>query len=70
MSHQNEIACAVMRTLEQYLKDLDGETPAALHALVIRSAERPMLEFVLQRTEGNHWPRRCSASTATPCAAN
>ncbi len=53
MSHHNEIACAVTRTLEQYIQDLDGETPAALHSLVIRSAERPMLEFVLQHTDGN-----------------
>ncbi|MCB1938317.1 MAG: Fis family transcriptional regulator [Rhodocyclaceae bacterium] len=53
MSQKNEISCAVTRTLEQYFKDLDGETPAALHELVIRSAERPMLEFVLQHTAGN-----------------
>lgn len=53
MSHQNEIACAVMRTLTQYFKDLDGESPAALHDMVMRSAERPMLEFILTHTEGN-----------------
>jgi len=53
MSQQNEIASAVTRTLKQYFKDLDGEAPAALHDLVIRSAERPMLEFVLAHTDGN-----------------
>ncbi|MCB1960398.1 MAG: Fis family transcriptional regulator [Rhodocyclaceae bacterium] len=53
MSPKNEISCAVTRTLEQYFKDLDGESPAALHDLVIRSAERPLLEFVLRQTDGN-----------------
>jgi len=53
MSQNNEIACAVTRTLDQYFKDLDGEQPAALHDMVMRSAERPMLEFVLAQTEGN-----------------
>jgi Fis family transcriptional regulator len=53
MSQQNEIASAVTRTLNQYFKDLDGESPAALHDLVMRSAERPMLEFVLAQTDGN-----------------
>jgi Fis family transcriptional regulator len=53
MSQQNEIASAVTRTLNQYFKDLDGESPAALHELVMRSAERPMLEFVLAQTDGN-----------------
>jgi Fis family transcriptional regulator len=53
MSQQNEIASAVTRTLNQYFKDLEGESPAALHDLVMRSAERPMLEFVLAHTDGN-----------------
>ncbi len=53
MSQKSEIASAVTRTLQQYFKDLDGEKPAALHDLVIRSAERPMLEFVLAHTDGN-----------------
>jgi Fis family transcriptional regulator len=53
MNHNNEIADAVLRTLEQYFHDLDGEKPAALYDMVIRSIERPMLEFVLKRTHGN-----------------
>ncbi|QID17147.1 Fis family transcriptional regulator [Nitrogeniibacter mangrovi] len=53
MSHQNDIACAVTRTLRQYFDDLDGEQPAALHDMVMRSAERPMLEFILAHTDGN-----------------
>ena len=53
MSRSNEIADAVVRTLDQYFRDLDGERPAAIHDMVIRNVERPMLEFVLQRANGN-----------------
>ena len=46
MSRSNEIADAVVRTLDQYFRDLDGEKPAAIHDMVIRNVERPMLQFV------------------------
>ncbi|MDR3213756.1 MAG: Fis family transcriptional regulator [Azoarcus sp.] len=47
------IADAVMRTLEQYFHDLDGEKPTAIYDMVIKCAERPMLQFVLDRANGN-----------------
>ncbi|APR04691.1 helix-turn-helix domain-containing protein [Thauera chlorobenzoica] len=53
MSCSNEIAEAVLRTLDQYFRDLDGEKPAAIHDMVIRNVERPMLQFVLQQAKGN-----------------
>jgi len=53
MSRPNEIAESVQRTLEQYFLDLDGEKPTAIYSMVIRNIERPMLEFVLQRANGN-----------------
>ena len=52
-SRSNEIADAVVRTLDQYFRDLDGEQPSAIYDMVIRNVERPMLEFVLQRANGN-----------------
>ncbi|HRP97503.1 MAG TPA: helix-turn-helix domain-containing protein [Rhodocyclaceae bacterium] len=52
-SRPNDIAESVQRTLDQYFRDLDGEKPAAIYDMVIRHVERPMLEFVLQRTNGN-----------------
>ena len=52
-ARSNEIADAVVRTLDQYFRDLDSEKPAAIHDMVIRNVERPMLEFVLQRANGN-----------------
>ena len=53
MSDVNEIADSVSRTLDQYFRDLDGETPAAIYELVMKNAERPMLEFVLRHANGN-----------------
>ncbi len=53
MSSKNEIAESVVKTLDQYFRDLDGEKPAAIYELVMKNAERPMLEFVLQVAGGN-----------------
>ncbi|WP_449192276.1 helix-turn-helix domain-containing protein [Thauera sp.] len=53
MSRNNEIADAVVRTLDQYFRDLDGEKPGAIHDMVIRNVERPMLPFVLEQAKGN-----------------
>ena len=52
-ARNNEIADAVVRTLDQYFRDLDGEKPAAIHDMVIRNVEPPMLEFILQQAKGN-----------------
>lgn len=53
MSCAHDIADCVTRTLEQYFHDLDGEKPAAIYDMMIRTVERPMLEFVLQQANGN-----------------
>lgn len=53
MSRKNEIADSVVRTLDQYFRDLDGEKPAAIYDMVMKNAERPMLEFVLKLANGN-----------------
>lgn len=53
MSRKNEIAESVVRTLDQYFRDLDGEKPAAIYDMVMKNAERPMLEFVLKLANGN-----------------
>ena len=52
-SRTNEIAASVERTFTQYFLDLDGEKPAAIYDMVIRTVERPMLEFVLRKANGN-----------------
>ncbi|MDR3087996.1 MAG: Fis family transcriptional regulator [Azoarcus sp.] len=49
----NDINEAVVRTLEQYFQDLDGEKPCAIYDMVIKCIEKPMLQFVLDRASGN-----------------
>ena len=43
----------VRRTLDQYFHDLGSEEPMGLHHLMVRSVERPLLENVMSRAEGN-----------------
>ena len=53
MRHTNEIADCVRRSLDRYFKDLDGAKPRAIYDMVLKNVERPMLELVLGRAEGN-----------------
>ncbi|MDH4191244.1 MAG: Fis family transcriptional regulator [Betaproteobacteria bacterium] len=53
MSRSNELGDAVRRALERYFKDMDGETPHAIYDMVLKSIEKPMIEIVLARAEGN-----------------
>jgi Fis family transcriptional regulator len=43
----------VRRSLEQYFADLDGARPHALHGMVITAVERPLLQFAMERSDGN-----------------
>ena len=43
----------VLRSLQQYFSDLDGARPHALHAMVLTAVERPLLQFAMERAEGN-----------------
>lgn len=53
MINENEIARCVRRAMDGYFRDLDGERPCAIYDMVISSVERPLLEMVLHRVEGN-----------------
>jgi Fis family transcriptional regulator len=53
MSRTNELSDAVKRALERYFKDMDGERPTAIYDMVLKNVERPMIELVLGRAEGN-----------------
>ncbi len=53
MRQTNEISDCVRKSLDRYFKDLDGEKPRAVYDMVIRNVERPLLEMVLDRAEGN-----------------
>ena len=53
MKRPNDISACIAGAQETYFRDLDGEKPAAIYEMVLRSVERPMFEAVLQRTGGN-----------------
>jgi len=50
---QHELAKCVTDSLEQYFRDLDGEKPAAIYDMVLKSVEKPMLELVLAKAGAN-----------------
>jgi len=51
--NENEIACCVRDSVNKYLNDLDGEKSGCIHDMVILSVEKPLIEVVLQHTQGN-----------------
>lgn len=53
MSRGNELSDAVKRSLERYFRDMDGEHPTAIYDMVLKNIEKPMIEMVLGRAEGN-----------------
>ena len=50
---QHDLGKCVINALEQYFRDLDGEKPAAIYDMVLKSVEKPMLEVVLAKAGGN-----------------
>ena len=53
MKKQNDIAACVYGALTAYFETLDGEKPASVYDMVIKSVERPMFEAVLNHAGGN-----------------
>jgi Fis family transcriptional regulator len=53
VTRRNELGEAVRRSLERYFKDMDGERPTDIYDMVLKNVEKPMIEVVLGRTEGN-----------------
>jgi len=44
---------SVRESLSSYFKELNGHEPTALYELVLKEIEQPLLEVVMQKTEGN-----------------
>ena len=53
MSKGNELSDAVKRSLERYFKDMDGEKPTSIYEMVLKNIEKPMIETVLDKANGN-----------------
>ncbi|MCH8178799.1 MAG: Fis family transcriptional regulator [Proteobacteria bacterium] len=52
MSKKNIQDC-IRDNLDSYFHDLRGAEPHAVYDMVVNAVERPMLEVVMQRAEGN-----------------
>jgi Fis family transcriptional regulator len=52
MSKKHIDAC-IRDSLETYFKDLRGAEPHAIYEMVIQVVEKPLLDVVMQRAEGN-----------------
>jgi Fis family transcriptional regulator len=53
MIEETEIAACMRRSLNRYFKDLDGETPSEIYSMVLGAMEKPLLAYILDRSEGN-----------------
>ena len=53
MINESEMARYVRKAIDSYFKDLDGEKPCAVYEMVIHCVEKPLLEAVLTRVQGN-----------------
>ena len=49
----NEIGRSVERSLDEYFRKLDGESPSGVYDMVIGHVERALLASVLERANGN-----------------
>ena len=53
MINENEMARVVRKAIEVYFRDLDGERACGVYDMVINCVEKPLLESVLHRVQGN-----------------
>ena len=53
LNGNNEIGKSVERSLDEYFRKLDGESPSGVYDMVIGNVERAMLASVMERANGN-----------------
>jgi Fis family transcriptional regulator, factor for inversion stimulation protein len=53
MINDTDMARVVRRAIDGYFKDLDGERARGVYDMVINCVEKPLLESVLHRVQGN-----------------
>lgn len=49
----NPIEECIRASLEQYFDDLRDAEPNSVHAMILHAVEKPMLEVVMRRADGN-----------------
>ena len=52
-TRHNDLAESVRRALERYFRDMDGERPSDIYDMVLKNVEKPMIETVLGKAQGN-----------------
>lgn len=50
---KDSIQDVVKKSLEKYFKDLGEQTPSNVYEMVVLTVEKPILEAVMQRADGN-----------------
>jgi len=50
---RKQIDECIRNSLAQYFGDLRGAEPHSMHAMFVDAVEKPLLEVVLQRADGN-----------------
>lgn len=53
LNGSNEIGKTVEKSLDEYFRKLDGETPHGIYDMVITNVERTLIASVLARANGN-----------------
>jgi Fis family transcriptional regulator, factor for inversion stimulation protein len=53
MKNETDLVRSVRRAIDGYFRDLDGERPCGVYEMVISCVERPLIEAVLTRVDGN-----------------
>ena len=53
MSNKKHIEECIRESLEGYFKDLRGVEPTAMYEMILRVVEKPLLDVVMTKAEGN-----------------
>jgi len=53
MNSETDLERSVRRAVDGYFRDLDGVKPQGVYDMVINCVERPLIEAVLLRVDGN-----------------
>ena len=53
MTKSDSLEDCIMHSMNQYFDDLNGQAPTNLHNFFINEVERPFLEVVMNRVNGN-----------------
>ena len=53
MSNNKSIEECIRANLETYFRDLNGTDPAGMYEMLVKAAERPLLDVVMQKADQN-----------------